>query len=122
LWHGRHVLTNILSAGTFRGVIAQYQPAAIGDHASETSLLHNETGRSTMGNKRYVGSLAYEMDDSGLVAMFSAYGSVRSAQVIKDRTRGRSKGFGFVEMDNDTEARAAIAGLNGKHSEGNPGG
>ena len=50
--------------------------------------------------------------------MFAAHGSVQSAQVIIDRDTGRSKGFGFVEMGNDQEARAAIAAMNGKEMEG----
>ena len=50
--------------------------------------------------------------------MFEAFGSVVSAQVIMDRDTGRSKGFGFVEMGSDQEAQAAIAGMNGKESDG----
>jgi RNA recognition motif-containing protein len=50
--------------------------------------------------------------------MFAAHGTVQSAQVIMDRDTGRSKGFGFVEMDSDQEAQAAIAALNGKEMDG----
>ena len=50
--------------------------------------------------------------------MFAVHGNVRSAQVITDRETGRSKGFGFVEMSNDNEARAAMAALNGQQSNG----
>ena len=71
-----------------------------------------------MSKKLYVGNLAYGVRDSDLQDMFAAYGSVQSAQVIMDRDTGRSKGFGFVEMDSDQEAKAAIAGLNGKEVEG----
>ena len=71
-----------------------------------------------MGKKLYVGNLAYGVTDSDLEAMFAAHGTVQSAQVIMDRDTGRSKGFGFVEMGNDQEAQAAIAGLNGKDKEG----
>src|SRR5689334_187190 len=53
-----------------------------------------------------------------LSEMFSAHGTVQSAQVIMDRDTGRSKGFGFVEMGSDAEAQAAIAALNGKEVEG----
>ncbi len=53
-----------------------------------------------MGMKLYVGNLGYGIGDSELEKLFSAYGNVSSAQVIKDRDTGRSKGFGFVEMDN----------------------
>ena len=71
-----------------------------------------------MGKKLYVGNLSYDVTDSSLQTMFEAYGAVRSAQIIMDRDTGRSKGFGFVEMDNDQEAQAAIAGLNGNDSGG----
>ncbi len=71
-----------------------------------------------MGKKLYVGNLAYTVTDSTLEQMFAAHGSVQSAQVIMDRDTGRSKGFGFVEMDNQTEAQAAITALNGKEVDG----
>jgi len=71
-----------------------------------------------MGKKLYAGNLSYDVTDSSLQTMFEAYGAVRSAQIIMDRDTGRSKGFGFVEMDNDQEAQAAIAGLNGQQSGG----
>ncbi len=71
-----------------------------------------------MGNKLYVGNLAYAFGDQELESLFSAYGSVKSAKVIKDRDSGRSKGFGFVEMSSDSEAQAAISALNGQEKEG----
>ena len=71
-----------------------------------------------MGKKLYVGNLTYDVTDSDLQNMFEPHGSVQSAQVIMDRDTGRSKGFGFVEMDNDKEAQAAIAALNGKDING----
>jgi RNA recognition motif-containing protein len=71
-----------------------------------------------MGRKLYVGNLAYGLTDSDLQQLFAAHGVVQSAQVIIDRDTGRSKGFGFVEMGNDSEAQAAIAALNGKEVEG----
>jgi cold-inducible RNA-binding protein len=71
-----------------------------------------------MGKKLYVGNLAYSVRDSDLEEMFAAHGTVQSAQVIMDRDSGRSKGFGFVEMDNEQEARAAISALNGKELDG----
>jgi RNA recognition motif-containing protein len=71
-----------------------------------------------MGKKLYVGNLAYSVTDGDLEQMFAAHGTVQSAQVIMDRDTGRSKGFGFVEMGNDSEAQAAIAALNGKESGG----
>ena len=61
----------------------------------------------------YVGNLPYNATDDELHSAFSAHGAVGSAKVIIDRATGRSKGFGFVEMDNDSEARAAIEALNG---------
>jgi cold-inducible RNA-binding protein len=71
-----------------------------------------------MAKKLYVGNLSYDVTDSALEQMFQEFGEVRSAQVIMDRDTGRSKGFGFVEMGNDTEAQAAIAALNGKDMGG----
>ncbi|HSS51960.1 MAG TPA: RNA-binding protein [Thermoanaerobaculia bacterium] len=71
-----------------------------------------------MGRKLYVGNLAYGIKDSDLQDLFSAHGTVDTAQVIMDRDTGRSKGFGFVEMSSDQEARAAISALNGKEVDG----
>lgn len=71
-----------------------------------------------MGKKLYVGNLSYGVDSSALEQLFSAHGTVASAQVISDRDTGRSKGFGFVEMSTDEEAQAAIAALNGVDHEG----
>ena len=71
-----------------------------------------------MGNKLYVGNLPYSFGDSDMERAFSAYGSVNSAKVIMDRDSGRSKGFGFVEMSNDVEAKAAIEGMNGQQLGG----
>lgn len=71
-----------------------------------------------MGKKLYVGNLSYSMGDSDLQELFSAFGTVSSAQVVMDRETGRAKGFGFVEMSTEQEANAAIAGLNGKEVEG----
>ncbi len=71
-----------------------------------------------MGKKIYVGNLAYGVSSSDLQQMFEPHGTVQSAQVIMDRDSGRSKGFGFVEMDNEQEAQTAIAALNGKEIDG----
>lgn len=71
-----------------------------------------------MAKKLYVGNLGYNVSDSGLEQLFSAHGSVQSAQVIMDRDTGRSKGFGFVEMDSDGEAQAAMSALDGKEHDG----
>jgi cold-inducible RNA-binding protein len=67
-----------------------------------------------MGNKLYVGNLAYTVRDSDLEQAFSQFGTVTSAKVMMDRDTGRSKGFGFVEMGSDAEAQAAITGMNGQ--------
>src|SRR3954462_8792704 len=73
-----------------------------------------------MGKKLYVGNLSYGISDSSLEQIFAAHGTVTSAQVIMDRDTGRSKGFGFVEMANDSEAQAAIDTLNGTPHGGRP--
>src|SRR3954467_5327291 len=71
-----------------------------------------------MGKKLYVGNMSYDVDSSTLEQMFSAHGTVQSAEVIADRDTGRSKGFGFVEMGSDAEAQAAIAAMNGQEHGG----
>jgi cold-inducible RNA-binding protein len=71
-----------------------------------------------MAMKLYVGGLAYSVTEDELQALLAEYGTVTSAAVIKDRDSGQSKGFGFVEMADDNEAKAAIAALNGKEFSG----
>ena len=71
-----------------------------------------------MGNKLYVGNLAYSVRDDSLLQAFSQFGTVTSAKVMMDRETGRSKGFGFVEMGSDPEAQAAINGMNGQPIDG----
>ena len=71
-----------------------------------------------MGNKLYVGNLAYSVRDESLQESFGQFGTVTSAKVMMDRETGRSKGFGFVEMGSDAEAQAAINGMNGQALEG----
>ena len=71
-----------------------------------------------MGNKLYVGNLAYSVRDDDLQQAFGEFGAVTSAKVMMDRDTGRSKGFGFVEMGSDSEAQAAINGMNGQALEG----
>jgi RNA recognition motif-containing protein len=73
-----------------------------------------------MGNKLYVGNLAYSVRDESLQSAFGQFGTVTSAKVMMDRETGRSKGFGFVEMGSDAEAQAAINGMNGQPLEGRP--
>jgi RNA recognition motif-containing protein len=68
----------------------------------------------------YVGNLSYGVSDDNLREVFEAFGTVSSAKVITDKYSGRSKGFGFVEMDNDAEANAAIEQLDGAEIDGRP--
>lgn len=71
-----------------------------------------------MSKKLYAGNLGYNISKTDLEQMFAAHGAVTSAQVIMDRDTGSSKGFGFIEMGSDEEARGAIAALNGKSVDG----
>jgi len=71
-----------------------------------------------VGKKLYVGNLTYQVTETDLEQLFSQFGTVQSAQVIQDRETGRSKGFGFVEMDSEAEAQAAIQGLHEQEHEG----
>jgi len=71
-----------------------------------------------VAKKLYVGNLTYNVNESDLETLFSAFGTVQSAQIIVDRDTNRSKGFGFVEMQSDAEAQAAIQGLNGRDHDG----
>ncbi len=71
-----------------------------------------------MGKKLYVGSLSYDTTEDSLQAFFSKVGKVDSASIITDKMSGRSKGFGFVEMSSDEEAKKAIEDLNGKELDG----
>ncbi len=71
-----------------------------------------------MGKKLYVGNLSYQVSDTDLQMLFESHGTVLSAQVISDRDTGRSKGFGFVEMESDEQAQAAITALNGQDHDG----
>lgn len=71
-----------------------------------------------MATKLFVGSLAYSVTDQELEEFFAAVGKVDSAKVIIDRDTNRSKGFGFVEMSSDEEAKAAVEQLDGKELNG----
>jgi cold-inducible RNA-binding protein len=71
-----------------------------------------------MGKKLFVGNLPFSVTDDDLRQLFAQSGTVESAQVIMDKFSGRSKGFGFVEMSSDDEARAAASSLNGHELEG----
>lgn len=71
-----------------------------------------------MAKKLFIGSLSYNTSDQSLEDFFKSEGNVVSAKVIIDRETGRSKGFGFVEMENDADADNAIKNLNGKELDG----
>ena len=73
-----------------------------------------------MAKNIYVGNLTWDATADDLLALFQSYGAVARAQVITDRETGRSRGFGFVEMDNDQEAQTAIDNLNGTPFRGRP--
>jgi RNA recognition motif-containing protein len=66
----------------------------------------------------YVGNLSWSMTDDDLMNLFTEHGSVTSAKILKDKMNGRSKGFGFVEMEDDEAAKAAIAALNETEVQG----
>ncbi len=66
----------------------------------------------------YVGNLSYRMNDSEIEAVFAKFGEVKSAKIIMDRETGRSKGFGFVEMETAVAGTEAIEALNGNDCEG----
>ena len=71
-----------------------------------------------MGKKLYVGNLAYAVTQDDLAELFAQAGKVESAVVVSDKFSGQSRGFGFVEFKDDSHAKAAIAGLNGKEAGG----
>jgi cold-inducible RNA-binding protein len=71
-----------------------------------------------MNNKLYVGNLSFQLNEEGLKDAFAAHGQVLSAKIITDRETGRSKGFGFVEMDTEEAAENAISSLDGKEVGG----
>jgi len=66
----------------------------------------------------YVGNLSFQTRDEALRSAFARFGQVESARVVEDRDSGRSRGFGFVEMNDEAEARAAIEALNGTELDG----
>ena len=71
-----------------------------------------------MGRKLYVGNLPFSATEEALEAKFSEHGKVESVKLITDRDTGQSKGFGFVEMGSEAEAKKAISGLNGVDYDG----
>ena len=71
-----------------------------------------------MSTKLYVGNISFNTSNQDLIELFSASGTVESANVVEDRETGRSRGFGFVEMSTKEEAQAAITALDGKECDG----
>jgi RNA recognition motif-containing protein len=82
------------------------------------AALVSRSRNCAVGTRLYVGNLSYNVTNQSLETLFAEFGRVQSAQVVMDRDTGRSKGFGFVEMSDNGEAQAAIAGLNQKEVEG----
>jgi RNA recognition motif-containing protein len=85
-----------------------------------TFAAHTQEKSIAMEAKLYVGNLPYTTVDADLQNLFSQAGTVKSAQVIRDRASGRSKGFGFVEMSSSEEAESAITMFHGKDYSGRP--
>ena len=85
-----------------------------------TFAAHTQEKSIAMEAKLYVGNLPYTTVDADLETLFSQAGTVKSAQVIRDRASGRSKGFGFVEMSSSDEAQSAITMFHGKDFSGRP--
>lgn len=73
-----------------------------------------------MEKNLFIGNLSYSVDSDKLRGAFESYGEVKSARVVNDRMTGRSKGFGFVEMETEDQAKAAIEALDSKEFEGRP--
>jgi cold-inducible RNA-binding protein len=71
-----------------------------------------------VGTRLFVGNLSHQVSDSELEGLFAEFGTVQSVEVMRDRASGRGKGFGFVEMGSDTEARAAIQGMHEREVDG----
>lgn len=71
-----------------------------------------------MSNKLYVGNISFNTSNQDLIDLFSASGTVTSANIVEDRETGRSRGFGFVEMASSDDAQKAISDINGKEVDG----
>lgn len=79
----------------------------------EPAISRQKTKRIKLGMNIYVGNLPYSTTPDDLREVFAAFGEVAAARIVNDRETGRAKGFGFVEMPNDEEAKKAIEALNG---------
>ena len=84
-----------------------------GRFGSGTLRWNHDRGFSHMSKKVYVGNMNYSTAENNLRDLFTQYGNVQSVNIIVDRYTGKAKGFGFVEMETEEEARAAIDALNG---------
>ena len=71
-----------------------------------------------MGRKLYVGNLPYQTDETALQSLFAQAGNVESVSVVRDMATGRARGFAFVEMGSEADAKAAITALDGKDLDG----
>jgi RNA recognition motif-containing protein len=85
---------------------------------SETVHVVNEGNQHMSENKLYVGNLSFNTSDDQLAQLFGQFGKVDRASIVTDRETGRSRGFAFVEMENDVAAKAAISSLDGQMVEG----
>jgi RNA recognition motif-containing protein len=83
-----------------------------------TTTIHNNTYTQGDIMNIYVGNLSREVSEADLRQAFEAFGQVTRAAIVKDKFTGEARGFGFVEMPNDTEAQAAMSALNGKDMKG----
>ncbi len=104
-----------------RQVVCRTESAFTGEHRPDIETWPAGVHRNCIGLQRmkmYVGNLAFSVTDGELENLFSACGTVKSAQVITDRDSGRSKGFGFVEMSSASEAEAAIDKFDGYELSG----
>jgi RNA recognition motif-containing protein len=79
-----------------------------------------ENGETRMGKRLFVGNLAYSVTEAELRDIFTASGNVTEVKIVLDRDTGRSRGFAFVEMSNETEAKEAISSLNERALSGRP--
>ena len=105
------------------GVCDRWKSCTLNSYRCEsgfTLTAHPQEKRIAMEAKLYVGNLPYTTVDADLQTLFAQAGTVKSAQVIRDRASGRSKGFGFVEMASSEDAQSAITMFHGKDFSGRP--